>query len=202
MERRSRRCHRHCTSPGFGAINGKLYIAGGYAIRGLCSNTLYIYDIDTDTWTIRSERATGCRTTLAAPCLTTGLAQTLPVWRRYTVELDGLTNITQIYDPDSRHLEQRTEHERDPCSGAYGTAVGNDSIVAPGGLDANFIGLNDNEQLINIPCGTPTPTPTPSATATPTATADAYGYSKTFAHAEASSHPGASPLTGKLIADS
>ena len=41
----------------------------------------------------------------------------------------------------------------------YGTAIANSSIVAPGGAGANQIALNDNEELINIPCSTPTPTP-------------------------------------------
>ena len=36
-------------TPGFGAINGKLYIAGGYAF-GVVFNTLQIYDIATNTW--------------------------------------------------------------------------------------------------------------------------------------------------------
>ena len=39
--------------PGFGVIHGKLYVAGGYAF-GAVFNTLQIYDIATNTWTIRS----------------------------------------------------------------------------------------------------------------------------------------------------
>src|SRR4030095_9910771 len=36
--------------PGFGAINGKLYVAGGSdGVTQL--NSLYIYDIDSNTWT-------------------------------------------------------------------------------------------------------------------------------------------------------
>ena len=78
-----------------------------------------------------------------------------------------LTNITQIYDPVSAAWSYGPNMNitRD---WVYGTAAGNGSIVAPGGLNAN-----GNEQLIITPCGTPTPTPTPTATATPTPTATA-----------------------------
>ena len=37
------------TLPGFGVINGKLYIAGGSADAGYL-DTLYIYEIATNTW--------------------------------------------------------------------------------------------------------------------------------------------------------
>ena len=39
------------TLPGFGAINGKLYIAGGSGNAGYL-DTLYIYDIATNSWII------------------------------------------------------------------------------------------------------------------------------------------------------
>lgn len=48
----------------------------------------------------------------------------------------------------------------------YGTALGSDSIVAPGGAESNAFPIDDNEQLISNPCGTPTPTPTPICTLT------------------------------------
>ena len=158
-------------SPGFGAINGKLYIAGGYAL-GAVFNTLQIYDIATNTWTYGPnvpqavghpgstvfDNGTGPKLYLFG-----GIAQSNP-----TV----LVNITQIYDPVSNTWSNGPDMNVQRWL-LYGTAVSNQSIVAPGGVIGNNIGLNDNEQLINTPCGSPTPTPTPTATATPTPTATA-----------------------------
>ena len=45
-------------APGFGAINGKLYIASGYDF-GTIFNTLQIYDIATNAWTISQKQT--CR---------------------------------------------------------------------------------------------------------------------------------------------
>ena len=58
-----------------------------------------------------------------------------------------LTNITQIYDPVSNTWSYGPNMNVQRWF-VYGTAVGNDSIVAPGGVNANIIGLNDNERLI------------------------------------------------------
>jgi N-acetylneuraminic acid mutarotase len=153
-------------APGFGAINGKLYIAGGY-VFGVLFNTLQIYDIATNTWDppgANVPQAVGyCGSTVFNGLLYLygGIVQGSP---------RVLTNITQIYDPVSNTWSSGPNMNV-AMWGSYGTAVGNDSIVAPGGFDVNFVGLNDNEQLINIPCSTPTPTPTPTATATPMPTA-------------------------------
>ena len=153
-------------APGFGAINGKLYVASGYAF-GTIFNTLQIYDIATDTWTtgrdvphrvgyagsaVFDDDGTGPKLYLYG-----GVVQSNP---------RILTNITQIYDPDSNAWTDGPNMNVTRWW-VYGTAVGNDSIVAPGGANANIIGLDDNEQLA---CATPTPTATPTATATATAT--------------------------------
>jgi hypothetical protein len=159
------------TLPGFGAIDGKLYIAGGSADAGYL-DTLYIYEIATNTW------------------ISPGANLPQAIARPGSSVLDGRlylyggrlpdltpTNITQIYDSVTNTWDRNGPPLNVPLFSSYGTAFGNDSIVAPGWLDANFVGLIDNEQLINIACPSPTPTPTPtvtpSPTPTPTATATA-----------------------------
>ena len=44
---------------GFGIINGHIYVAGGRNINNTNLNTLYDYDIATDTWTQRANLPTG-----------------------------------------------------------------------------------------------------------------------------------------------
>jgi len=155
-------------SPGFGAIDGKLYIAGGYAF-GAVFDTLQIYDINTNTWTIGRNVPQGVGFAGSAVFddgtgpklyLYGGIVQSSP---------RILTNITQIYNPVT-HTWSFGPNMNVSRFWVYGTAVGNNSIMAPGGVNTNIIGLDDNEQLITTPCGTPTPTPTatPTATETPT----------------------------------
>jgi serine protease AprX len=158
-------------APGFGAINGKLYIAGGYA-AGAVFNTLQIYDIATNTWAtgpILPQAVEACGSTV----FDDGTGPKLYVYGGIIQDPPRvLTNITQIYDPVSATWSNgpNMNMTRD---WVYGTAAGNGSIVAPGGLNANGFALNDNEQLNNTPCGTPTPTATATATATASSTATA-----------------------------
>jgi N-acetylneuraminic acid mutarotase len=158
------------TLSGFGAIDGKLYIAGGSSDAGYL-NTLYIYDIATNVWTLDDEA--NLPQAIARP----GSSVLNGRLYLYGGRLPDLTptTITQIYDPVTNTWDQNGPLLNVPLFSSYGTAFGNDSIVAPGGLDVNFVGLIDNEHLINTPCGTPTPTPTatPTPTLTPTATATA-----------------------------
>ena len=162
------------TLPGFGAINGKLYIAGGSSDAGYL-DTLYIYDIATDSWSLGEAHLPQAIARPGSTVFDDGTGAKLYLYGGRLPDLTP-TNITQIYDPVSNTWSHGPNMNVALFS-SYGTAVGNDSIVAPGGLDADFVGLNDNEQLIEIPCATPTPTPTvtpaPSATATPTPTATA-----------------------------
>jgi serine protease AprX len=148
--------------PGFGAIKGKLYIAGGYAL-GAVFNTLQIYDIATNTWSYGRNLplpvgGPGSAVFHDGPdsklYLYGGILQENPRM---------LTNITQIYDPVSNTWSYGPDMNLQRWL-LYGTAVGNDSIVAPGGWTATGITLNDNEQLINIPCPRPSPTPRPRPT--------------------------------------
>jgi len=71
--------------PGFGAIRRKLYVAGVTASRRV--NTLYIYDIATNTWT-PDQRAARCRI-LRQHCVQ---RPALPIWRRCTGNPRTLTN--------------------------------------------------------------------------------------------------------------
>jgi N-acetylneuraminic acid mutarotase len=154
--------------PGFGIINGKLYVAGG--TNGAPLNTLYIYDIATNTWRLDNERHLPQAVDGPGSSVLNGLLYL------YGGRLPGqiLTNMTWIYDPDPASNTWSPGPNMNVARwGLYGTAFGSDSTVAPGGWDANVNGLNDNEQLINIPCGTPTPTPTATATATATASTTA-----------------------------
>ena len=45
--------------PGFGIINGHMYIAGGRDINNTNLNTLYDYDIAANTWTARANLPSG-----------------------------------------------------------------------------------------------------------------------------------------------
>jgi N-acetylneuraminic acid mutarotase len=151
-------------APAFGAIDGKLYVAGGYAF-GAVFNALYIYDIAADTWTPGAKLLQG-----VGYCGSAVLNGELYVYGGVVQENPRiLTNSTQIYNPgsDTWRVGPNMNVTR---WWVYGTAVGNQTIVLPGGVNANIIGFNDNEQLINTPCSTPTPTPTATATMTPTAT--------------------------------
>ena len=126
--------------PGFGAINGKLYIASGYSGGQL--NTLYVYDISTNTWTTGANVPTA----VIAP------GSTVYCGKLFLYGGGAPTrNITQIYDPASNtwisgpnlNVSRRW---------LYGTAVGNTSIIAPGGYNGTNP-VNTNEQMVGCPCG-------------------------------------------------
>ena len=94
------------TLPGFGAINGKLYIAGGSGDAGYL-DTLYIYDIATHSWTTRSESATAYRTARQQRVKRT----TLSIWRKVT-RFDADQHYPNLR-PSHQHLgSQRSAAER------------------------------------------------------------------------------------------
>jgi serine protease AprX len=158
------------TLPGFGVIDGKLYIAGGSSNAGYL-NTLYIYDIATNQWITPGANLLQAIARPGSTVFDDGTGLKLYLYGGRLPDLTP-TNITQIYDP-SHNTWSYGPVMNVPLFSSYGAAVGADSIVAPGGLDANFVGLIDNEQLINIACTSPTPTSTPTVTPTSTATATA-----------------------------
>lgn len=157
------------TLPGFGVIEGKLYVAGGSGDAGYL-NTLYIYDIATNQWITPGANLLQAIARPGSTVFDDGTGLKLYLYGGRLPDLTP-TKITQIYDPASNTWNYGPDTNV-PLFSSYGTAVANNSIVAPGGLDVAFVGLNDNEQLINIPCSSPTPSPTPTVTpaATPTAT--------------------------------
>jgi hypothetical protein len=176
-------------APGFAAINGKLYVAAGY-LFGVILDTLQIYDIASNTWSFGHnnvpQRVGFCGSTTfnGQLYLYGGVVQENPRL---------LTNTTQIYDPVSDTWSNGPTMNVTKWW-VYGTAVGNQTIVAPGGVNANVIGFNDNEQLINIPCATPTPTVTPTPTATPTPTTTATATPSATARPSPTTRPRPTPV--------
>jgi N-acetylneuraminic acid mutarotase len=149
-------------APGFGTMNGKLYIASGNDGTNEL-NTLYVYDIASNTWT----------TGASVPTSATGPGSTIYCGKLYLYggKFAPTLNITQIYDPTTNSWGSGPNLNFNRIW-LYGSAVGNTSIIAPGGEAHNGIPIPANEQLVGCPCG-PTPTPTPTATATATVTPSA-----------------------------
>ena len=126
--------------PGFGIINGKLYVASGNT-GSVEVSTLQIYDIASNTWSLGAPVAVAV----------TGPGSAVLQGQLYLFgggsPFPNTTTITQRYDPvtDSWSI----------CGGMnvprvwfYGAAVGNTTIVAPGGDNPIGHPLNDNEQGI------------------------------------------------------
>jgi hypothetical protein len=123
---------------GFGVINGKFYVASGNNGIGEV-NTLYMYDIPSNTWIQRAP----------VPAPVTGPGSAVLNGRLYLfgggAPFPMTTTITQIYDPV---LNTWTV-----CGNMnvarlwfYGGAIDNMSIVAPGGDTSPGIPSNVNEQ--------------------------------------------------------
>src|SRR5262249_20407571 len=132
--------------PGFGVINGHLYVAGGRDINNTNLNTLYDYDIANDTWTQRANLPTGINVPASAVIGgklwifgggdTLGGSAAVP-GKKHT-QIPDTTNILQVYDPvtDSWTVGPSLNQVR---SFPAGTEVGN-TAVAVGGFDgANTI---------------------------------------------------------------
>ena len=140
-------------APGFGAINGKLYIASGYAGQGEL-NTLYVYNIAANTWTNGAN--------VPQPAGSCGSAVFNGQLYLFGGSFPPLAT-TQIYDPVTNTWITGSNMNVSRWL-FYGATIGDDSIVAPGGAESNAFPIDDNEQFIPNPCGTPTPTPTPTCT--------------------------------------
>ena len=95
--------------PGFGIINGHIYIAGGRNINNTNLNTLYDYDIVADYWTQRANLPTGINVPGSA-VIGGNLwvfgggdsfegSAAMPLAGKQGVGVPDTTNILQIYDP-------------------------------------------------------------------------------------------------------
>ena len=152
--------------PGFGIINGHIYIAGGRDLNNTNLNTLYDYDIVANTWTQRANLPTGMNVPGSAviggqlwvfgggnPFLGSG---TSPKSSKKAVLAPDTSNILQIYDPvtDTWTSGPNLNHLR---AFPAGTHVG-DTAVAVGGYDG--AGTTASVEINGTTGGTPTPTPT------------------------------------------
>jgi N-acetylneuraminic acid mutarotase len=169
---------------GSGVVNGHLYVAGGRDINITNYNTLYDYDIASDTWTQRANLPTGVNVPGSAviggklwvfgggdPF---GGPAAMPA-KKHT-QIPDTTNVLQVYDPASDSWTVGPSLLT-TVSFPAGTDVGA-TAVAVGG----YTGSNTTSQVeVNVTTGSdcsPTPTatpmsPTPTATFTPTPTASA-----------------------------
>lgn len=131
---------------GFGAINGRFYVAGG-SDGHTQLNTLYIYDIASNTWT------SGANMPMAAEAAGSAVLHN----KLYLFGGASPFITTQIYNPGSNTwsfgLDMSVYRWR-----FYGTAIGNHSIMALGGQNAGGAALNATEELTASPCA-PHPTP-------------------------------------------
>ena len=151
--------------PGFGIINGHIYIAGGRNSASTNLNTLYDYDIAANTWTQRTNLPTGINAPGSAvigcklwvfgggnPYLGSGALPKMGVFAPDT------TNILQIYDPatDTWSSGPTLNQQR---SFPAGTHVGN-TAVAVGGYDGSTSTTSVEINVTTGGCVSPTPTAT------------------------------------------
>jgi N-acetylneuraminic acid mutarotase len=161
--------------PGFGIINGHIYIAGGRNLNNTNLNTLYDYDIVADTWTQRANLPTGINVPGSAviggklwvfgggnPFLSSAA---MPLTRKKGVRIPDATNILQVYDPvsDSWISGPSLNQQR---SFPAGTDVGNTAVTV-GGLTGSNTTTSVEINVTSGGCASPTPTATPTATFTP-----------------------------------
>jgi hypothetical protein len=146
-------------APGFGMINGQLFVAGGTPDGIATLDILYIYDTASNTW----ETGPQLLQAVGNP------GSTVLNGQLYVYGGFPSVAITQVYDPIGNTWSNGPNMNLSRHF-FYGTAVGNDSIIAPGGADSNGTPINDNEKLVGGRCSTPAPTPTPTATPTVTPT--------------------------------
>jgi hypothetical protein len=176
--------------PGFGIINGHMYIAGGRNLVFWALNTLYDYDIAANTWTARANMPLGVNAPGSAVIAgklwlfgggfpfsgagtmpTAGNKGGVGAWLKRLFSPDTTTAL-QVYDPGTNawsigpHLNQLRWFPA-------GRNVG-DTAVAVGGFDwVDNSTTTSVEVNVTAFCGTPTPTATATATATATPTATA-----------------------------
>jgi hypothetical protein len=171
--------------PGFGIINGHMYIAGGRNLVFWALNTLYDYDIAANTWTARATMPLGVNAPGSAviagklwvfgggfPFSGPGTMPTarnkggVGAWLKRLLNPDTTTAL-QVYDPGTNtwslgpHLNQLRWFPA-------GRDVGNIVVAVGGYHEPNT--TTSVEVNVTAFCGTPTPTATATATATATPT--------------------------------
>ncbi len=170
--------------PGFGIINGHIYIAGGRNISNTNLNTLYDYDIAADTWTQRANLPTGINVPGSAVICDklwifgggdpfVGGSAAMPLAGKSGVQVPDTTNILQVYDPVSDSWSNGPSLNQ-VRSFTAGTDVRNTAVVVGG-----YTGIDTTTSVeVNVisECGTDadansTATVTPPATPTATPTA-------------------------------
>ena len=169
--------------PGFGIINGHIYVAGGRDLNNTNLNTLYDYNIAADSWTTGATMPTGVNVPGSAviggklwvfgggnPFTGPGTMPTsgktgVRAWLKRLFNPDT-TNALQVYDPATNTWSSGPGLIQQRAFPA-GTHVGN-TAVAVGG----YTGSNTTTSVeINVTgggCPSPTPTSTGSPSATPT----------------------------------
>ena len=167
--------------PGFGIINGHMYVTGGRDLNDTNLNTLYDYDIAANSWTTRANMPTGVNVPASAviggklwvigggdPFTGPGTAPTsaskgVRAWLRRVFTPDT-TNSLQVYDPASNSWTSGPTLLQ-PLAFPAGTGVGSTAVVV-GGYNGS---TTTNSVEINVAsggCASPTPTVAPSATPT------------------------------------
>ncbi len=134
--------------PGFGIINGHLYVAGGRDLNNTNLNTLYDYDIAANTWTTRANMPSGVNVPGSAviagklwvfgggnPFTGPGTAPTsgskgVRAWFKRLFSPDT-TNSLQVYDPATNSWTSGPTLNQQRSFPA-GTAVGNTAVAVGG----------------------------------------------------------------------
>jgi len=167
--------------PGFGIINGHMYIAGGRNLANTNLNTLYDYDIAGNSWTARANLPAGVNVPGSAviagklwvfgggnPFSGPGTMPTLGnkggvgAWLKRLFNPDT-TNTLQVYDPGTNTWSSGPTLNQQRSFPA-GTDVGN-TAVAVGGYTGSSSTTSVEVNVTGGGCASPTPTPT--ATGTP-----------------------------------
>ena len=167
--------------PGFGIINGHMYIAGGRDINNTNLNTLYDYDIAANTWTTRANMPSGVNVPGSAviagklwvfgggnPFTGPGTMPTsgktgVRAWFNRLLHPDT-TNSLQVYDPATNSWTSGPTLNQQRSFPA-GTDVGN-TAVAVGGYTGSSTTTSVEVNVAGGGCASPTPTVPPSATPT------------------------------------
>src|SRR4249919_3698256 len=167
--------------PGFGIINGHIYIAGGRDMANTNLNTLYDYDIVANTWTTRANLPSGINVPGSAviggklwvfgggnPFTGPGTMPTsgnrgVRAWLKRLFTPDT-TNALQVYDPATNSWTSGPTLNQQRSFPA-GTGVGN-TAVAVGGYTGSSTTTSVEINVAGGGCASPTPTVPPSATPT------------------------------------